>query len=157
VIRSGIGYDRHRFAEGRRLVLGGVEIPSERGLAGHSDADVLTHAIIDALLGAAALGDIGQQFPDTDPKYEGCNSIELLERAVAMVKQRGFTVVGVDATVIVERPQIAPFRDQMRAALSAALAIGADRVSVKATRGEGMGFVGRGEGAACLAIATVEQ
>lgn len=157
MIRSGIGYDRHRFADGRRLVLGGVEIPSERGLVGHSDADVLTHAVIDALLGATALGDIGQHFPDTDPAYEGGNSIELLERALAMVAERGFTVVNVDATVIVERPQIAPFRDQMRAALSAALAIDVERVSVKATRGEGMGFVGRGEGAACLAIATVER
>jgi 2-C-methyl-D-erythritol 2,4-cyclodiphosphate synthase len=156
VIRSGIGYDRHRFAEGRRLVLGGVEIPSELGLAGHSDADVLTHAIIDALLGAAALGDIGQHFPDSDPQYAGCNSIELLERAVAMVVERGFAVVNVDATVISERPQLAPFRDQMRDALAAALAVDSERVSVKATRGEGMGFVGRGEGAACMAIATVE-
>jgi 2-C-methyl-D-erythritol 2,4-cyclodiphosphate synthase len=157
VVRSGIGYDRHRFAEGRRLVLGGVEMPSERGLAGHSDADVLTHAIIDALLGAAALGDIGQHFPDTDPEYEGCNSIELLERAVAMLGERGFTVVNVDATVITERPQIAPAREQIRASLAAALGVDVDRVSVKATRGEGMGFVGRGEGAACMAIATVER
>jgi 2-C-methyl-D-erythritol 2,4-cyclodiphosphate synthase len=156
VVRSGIGYDRHRFAEGRRLVLGGVEIPAERGLAGHSDADVLTHAVIDALLGAAALGDIGQHFPDTDPRYEGCNSIELLERAVGMVAQHGFTIVNVDATVIAERPKLASFRDQMRESLAAALRVDVDQVSVKATRGEGMGFVGRGEGAACMAIATVE-
>lgn len=137
-------------------MLGGVEIPSELGLAGHSDADVLTHAVIDALLGAAALGDIGQHFPDTDPRYAGSNSIELLERAVAMVVERGFKVVNVDATVISERPQLAPFREKMREALATALAVDSERVSVKATRGEGMGFVGRGEGAACMAIATVE-
>ena len=157
MIRSGIGYDRHRFAEGRRLVLGGVEIPSDRGLAGHSDADVLTHAVIDALLGAAALGDIGQHFPDTDPQYEGCSSIELLEKVVALLRDRSYAIVNVDATIVIERPQIAPFRHQMRLSLAATLGIGIEYVSVKATRGEGMGFVGRGEGAACMAIATVEQ
>jgi 2-C-methyl-D-erythritol 2,4-cyclodiphosphate synthase len=157
VVRSGIGYDRHRFAEGRRLVLGGVEVPSERGLAGHSDADVLTHAVIDALLGATALGDIGQHFPDTDPQYRDSNSIELLERVVGMVSDRGFTLVNVDATLVIERPQVAPARDQIRASLAAALGTDVDRVSIKATRGEGMGFIGRGEGAACLAIATVES
>jgi 2-C-methyl-D-erythritol 2,4-cyclodiphosphate synthase len=156
-VRSGIGYDRHRFAEGRRLVLGGVEIPSERGLAGHSDADVLTHAIIDALLGAAGLGDIGQHFPDTDPQYAACNSIELLGKVRALLQDHGFTVVNVDATVILERPRLAPSRETMRASLAEALGVGADRVSVKATRGEGMGFIGRGEGAACMAIATVEE
>lgn len=156
MVRSGIGYDRHRFAEGRRLVLGGVEIPSERGLAGHSDADVLTHAVIDALLGAAALGDIGQHFPDTDPQYRDSNSVELLQRTGEMLSQNGFTVANIDATVVTERPQLAPFRDQMREVLATALALGVERVSVKATRGEGMGFVGRGEGAACMAIATVE-
>jgi 2-C-methyl-D-erythritol 2,4-cyclodiphosphate synthase len=155
-VRSGIGYDRHRFAEGRRLVLGGVEVPSERGLAGHSDADVLTHAIIDALLGAAALGDIGEHFPDTDACYEGSNSIELLSLVVEMLRARGFAIVNVDATVVLERPRIAPVREQIRASLADALGIAAERVSVKATRGEGMGFVGRGEGAACVAIATVE-
>ena len=157
MIRSGIGYDRHRFAEDRRLLLGGVEIPSERGLAGHSDADVLTHAIIDALLGAAALGDIGQHFPDTDPQYEECDSIELLEKVRALLDEGGFAVVNVDATVILERPQLARFREQMREALATALAVEIERVSVKATRGEGMGFIGRGEGAACMAIATVER
>jgi 2-C-methyl-D-erythritol 2,4-cyclodiphosphate synthase len=157
VIRSGIGYDRHRFSESRRLVLGGVEIPSERGLAGHSDADVLTHAIIDALLGAAALGDIGQHFPDTDPRYEGCDSIELLAKVRSLLEDGGFAVVNVDATVILEEPRLAGFRDQMRDALAKALAVDIGRVSVKATRGEGMGFIGRGEGAACMAIATVER
>ena len=157
MILSGLGYDRHRFAEGRRLVLGGVEIPSERGLAGHSDADVLTHAVIDALLGAAALGDIGQHFPDTDPQYEGCSSIELLEKVVGLLADRSYAIVNVDTTIVMERPQIAPFRHQMRLSISATLGIGIERVSVKATRGEGIGFVGRGEGAACMAIATVEQ
>ena len=157
MVRSGIGYDRHRLAEGRRLVLGGVEIPSERGLAGHSDADVLTHAVIDALLGAAALGDIGQHFPDTDPQYQDGNSIELLERVVAMLGEHGLAVVNVDATVVLERPALAPAREEMRASLADALGIDIGGVSVKATRGEGMGFVGRGEGAACMAIATVEQ
>jgi 2-C-methyl-D-erythritol 2,4-cyclodiphosphate synthase len=157
VIRSGIGYDCHRFAEGRRLVLGGVGIPSERGLAGHSDADVLTHAIIDALLGAAALEDIGEHFPDSDPQYRDSDSIELLKRVVALLSDRGFTIVNVDASVIIEQPKIAPLRQEIRGSLAEALGVGVDRVSVKATRGEGMGFVGRGEGAACLAIATVEK
>ena len=157
MIRSGIGYDCHRFAEGRRLVLGGVELSSERGLAGHSDADVLTHAIIDALLGATALGDIGEHFPDTDPQYRDSNSIELLRRVVAMVTERGFAIVNLDATVLIEHPKIAPERDQIRTSLADALGIDVDRISVKATRGEGMGFVGRGEGAACTAIATVER
>jgi 2-C-methyl-D-erythritol 2,4-cyclodiphosphate synthase len=156
-VQTGLGYDCHRFAEGRRLMLGGVEVPFERGLAGHSDADVLTHAIIDALLGAAALGDIGQHFPDTDERYREANSLELLGAAVALLSERGFGVVNVDATIILEHPQIAPARERMRLALADALGIGVERVSVKATRGEGMGFVGRGEGAACLAIATVER
>jgi 2-C-methyl-D-erythritol 2,4-cyclodiphosphate synthase len=156
VSRSGIGYDCHRFAEGRRLVLGGVEIPSERGLVGHSDADVLTHAVIDALLGAAALGDIGQHFPDTDPAHKDANSIELLERVRGLLRAEGFAIANVDATLIIERPAIAPAGDQIRASLAGALGLDVERVSVKATRGEGMGFVGRGEGAACIAIATVE-
>lgn len=138
-------------------MLGGVELPFERGLAGHSDADVLTHAIIDALLGAAALGDIGAHFPDTDPEYKDCNSIELLARVVALLSEDGYTIVNVDATVILERPALAAVRDQIRGRLAGALGIALDGVSVKATRGEGMGFVGRGEGAACMAIATVER
>jgi 2-C-methyl-D-erythritol 2,4-cyclodiphosphate synthase len=156
-VQSGIGYDRHRFVEGRRLVLGGVEIPFELGLAGHSDADVLTHAIIDALLGAAALGDIGQHFPDADERYRDASSIELLRRTVAMLDANGFAVRHVDATVLLERPAVAPAREEIRAKLAGALGIEADQVSVKATRGEGLGFVGRGEGAGCLAVATVER
>jgi 2-C-methyl-D-erythritol 2,4-cyclodiphosphate synthase len=155
MIRTGIGYDCHRFAPGRRLVLGGIELQSDHGLEGHSDADVLTHAIIDALLGAAGLADIGQHFPDTDPKYAEANSVELLRTVGAMLAAQGLTVGNVDTTVVIEEPKLAPFTEQMRVNLSGALGIPPDRVSVKATRGEGMGFVGRGEGAAALAVATV--
>jgi 2-C-methyl-D-erythritol 2,4-cyclodiphosphate synthase len=154
--RTGLGYDCHRFADGRRLVLGGIEIAHDRGLAGHSDADVLTHAIIDAVLGAAALGDIGEHFPDTDERYRGADSLELLRTTVEMVAERGFAIVNVDATVIIEQPHLAPFRERMRSALSDALGLPPDDVNVKATRGEGMGFVGTGEGAAALAVATIE-
>jgi 2-C-methyl-D-erythritol 2,4-cyclodiphosphate synthase len=152
---TGLGYDCHPFAGGRPLVLGGVQIEHERGLAGHSDADVLTHAIIDALLGAAALGDIGQHFPDTDERYRDANSIELLVAAAALLAAQGFAIVHVDATVVIERPALAPHRERIRAALAEALNIPVEHVSVKATRGEGMGFVGREEGAAALAIATI--
>jgi 2-C-methyl-D-erythritol 2,4-cyclodiphosphate synthase len=155
-ITTGLGYDCHRFAEGRRLVLGGVEIPHERGLAGHSDADVLAHAIIDALLGAAALGDIGQHFPDTEERYRDADSIELLRETVALLAKRGFVVCHVDATVVLERPHLATARERIRANLADALGLGIDHVNVKATRGEGMGFIGREEGAAALAIATID-
>ena len=155
MIRTGIGYDCHRFAAGRRLVLGGVELSSDLGLEGHSDADVLTHAIIDALLGAAALGDIGRHFPDTDPRYAGADSIALLREVGAMLGARGWTVGNVDATVVIEEPKLAPFVERMCASLTDALGLPSGRISVKATRGEGMGFVGRGEGAAALAVATV--
>jgi 2-C-methyl-D-erythritol 2,4-cyclodiphosphate synthase len=152
---TGIGYDCHRFAEGRRLVLGGVEIDHERGLSGHSDADVLTHAVIDALLGAAALGDIGQHFPDTDERYRDADSLELLRAAGGLLAEAGRTVVHVDATVVIERPALAPHREAIRRGLADALGVGMEQVSVKATRGEGMGFVGREEGAAALAVATL--
>jgi 2-C-methyl-D-erythritol 2,4-cyclodiphosphate synthase len=154
-VRTGIGYDCHRFAEGRRLVLGGVELDHERGLRGHSDADVVTHAIIDALLGAAALGDIGQHFPDTDERYRDADSLELLQATAAMLADRGFAVANVDVTVVIEQPSIAPHRAAMRANLAEALGVAAEQVSVKATRGERMGFVGRQEGAAALAVATL--
>jgi len=154
--RTGIGYDCHPFAEGRRLVIGGVAIEHDRGLAGHSDADVLAHAIIDALLGAAGLGDIGAHFPDTDERYRDADSLELLRATVGMLSERGLSVVHVDATVILERPVLAPHREGIRAALAGAIGVPAEHVNVKATRGEGMGFIGRGEGAAALAIATVE-
>jgi 2-C-methyl-D-erythritol 2,4-cyclodiphosphate synthase len=154
-VSTGLGYDCHRFAEGRPLVLGGVTIDHDRGLDGHSDADVLTHAIIDAMLGACALGDIGQHFPDTDPRFRGADSIELLRATVRLLAEAGFQTEHVDATVVIERPKLAPARDAMRARLADALGLGLEHVSVKATRGEGMGFVGRQEGAAALAVATV--
>jgi 2-C-methyl-D-erythritol 2,4-cyclodiphosphate synthase len=146
--RTGIGVDSHAFAAGRRLILGGVEIPHDAGLAGHSDADVLAHAITDALLGAAGLGDIGQHFPDTDAAWKDADSIGLLRRVAALVG----AVEHVDATVMMERPRLAPHRDAIRASLEAALGC---TVNVKATTGEGMGFVGRGEGVAALAVVTL--
>jgi 2-C-methyl-D-erythritol 2,4-cyclodiphosphate synthase len=146
--RSGIGIDSHAFAEGRKLILGGVEIPYERGLKGFSDADVLAHAITDALLGAAGLGDIGQHFPDTDETWRGADSIELLRAVVAQVG----AIEHVDCTVMMERPKLSPHRDAIRARLEAVLGC---TVNVKATTGEGMGFVGRGEGVAALAVATL--
>ena len=150
--RTGIGIDSHRFAAGRRLVLGGVEIPYELGLAGHSDADVLAHAIADALLGAAGLGDIGRHFPDTDEAWRDADSMELLRTVVERVQEAGFVVENVDATVMLERPKLAPHHDAIHASLAAVLEC---PVNVKATTGEGMGFVGRGEGAAALAVATL--
>jgi len=150
-VRTGIGIDSHRFEPGRRLVLGGVEIPYELGLAGHSDADVLAHAIADALLGAAGLGDIGQHFPDTDEAWRDADSIELLRTVVERVVEQGYWIEHVDATVMLERPKLAPHREAIEASLSAVLG----SVNVKATTGEGMGFVGRGEGAAALAVATI--
>jgi 2-C-methyl-D-erythritol 2,4-cyclodiphosphate synthase len=154
-VRTGIGYDCHRFVAGRPLVIGGVRIPFEQGLLGHSDADVLTHAVIDALLGAAGLGDIGEHFPDTDERYRGADSLALLRRTVALLTEHGFTVVNVDATVVTEAPKLLAHRPQVRSNLAAAMDVDPGQVNVKATRGEGMGFVGRGEGAACLAIATL--
>jgi 2-C-methyl-D-erythritol 2,4-cyclodiphosphate synthase len=154
-VQVGIGYDCHPFAPDRRLVLGGVELPAEVGLAGHSDADVLTHAIIDALLGAAGLPDIGHHFPDTDARYRDADSLELLRTTVALLREHALSVVHVDATVMIERPKLAPVREQIRDSLADTIGIAHNHVSVKATRGEGMGFVGRGEGAAALAVATV--
>jgi 2-C-methyl-D-erythritol 2,4-cyclodiphosphate synthase len=153
-VRVGLGVDTHRFADGRPLILGGVEIPHERGLAGHSDADVLAHAITDAILGAADMGDIGQHFPDTDPRYAGADSIALLREVVALVRAEGWHVEHVDATVMMERPKLAPHREAIAARLREA--VGAS-VSVKATTGEGMGFVGREEGVAAMAVATLTQ
>ena len=149
----GIGYDSHRLLHGRRLVIGGVEIPSERGLDGHSDADVLTHAVIDALLGAAGMDDIGQHFPDTDERWRDADSLELLASAVAMVRAEGIEIVNVDCTVVMEAPKLAPHRQAIRERLAHALALEPRRVNVKASTGEGIGFVGRGEGVAALAVA----
>ncbi|MDX6670046.1 MAG: 2-C-methyl-D-erythritol 2,4-cyclodiphosphate synthase [Solirubrobacteraceae bacterium] len=156
-ISTGIGYDVHRFAAGRRLVLGGVEVEHEAGLEGWSDADVLTHAVIDALLGAAGLGDIGQQFPDTDERWRDADSLELLRTVVAQVAAEGCAIRHVDVTVVLEAPKLGPHRDEIRGNLSAVLGLALPHVNVKATRGEGMGFVGRGEGASALAVATLER
>ena len=156
--RTGLGWDSHRFKAGRPLILGGVEFAgAELGLDGHSDADVLTHAVMDALLGAAGLDDIGVQFPDSDGAYEGADSIALLGEVLASVAAQGWEVVHVDTTVLMERPRIGPYRAAMRESLAAALGLDAGAVNVKASTGEGMGFVGRLEGAAALAVATVEQ
>jgi 2-C-methyl-D-erythritol 2,4-cyclodiphosphate synthase len=154
---TGIGYDSHRLAEGRRLILGGVEIPSERGLEGHSDADVLTHAVIDALLGAAGLGDIGEHFPDSDERFRDADSIGLLAGVVTSVIAAGFELVNVDTTIVMERPKLADHKEQIRTTLAAALGLAPVRVNVKATTGEGIGFVGRGEGVAALAIASLDH
>jgi 2-C-methyl-D-erythritol 2,4-cyclodiphosphate synthase len=149
----GLGYDSHRLVAGRRLVLGGVEIPSELGLDGHSDADVLTHAVIDALLGAAGMGDIGQHFPDTDERWKDADSMELLQAVVGMLGEAGHRVGNVDCTVVLEAPKLAPYRESIRESLAGALGVDVARVNVKATTGERMGFVGRGEGAVALAVA----
>jgi 2-C-methyl-D-erythritol 2,4-cyclodiphosphate synthase len=155
-MRVGFGFDVHRLTPGRRLVLGGVEIPYELGLAGHSDADVLVHAVMDALLGAAGLPDIGQQFPDTDPRYAGADSCALLAEVVGMLDDAGFRVVNVDAVVACEEPRLAPHVLVMREKLGNALGIDADNVSVKATSTEGLGCTGRGEGIAAWAVVLVE-
>ncbi len=151
-MRIGHGYDVHKFAKDRKLILGGVEIPFEMGLLGHSDADVLLHAISDALLGAAALGDIGLLFPDTDPQYEGADSIQLLRQVCRKVREAGFEIENVDATVLAQQPKLRPYIDDMRAMISAALGIDIDCVSVKATTEEGLGFTGRKEGIAAHAV-----
>ena len=154
---AGIGWDSHRLAAGRPLILGGVTIAHDRGLDGHSDADVLTHAVIDALLGAAALGDIGQHFPDSDERYRDADSMELLRTVVAMLAERGLRVAHVDTTVVMERPKLAGHREAIRASLAAALGVEPGQVNVKASTGEGMGFIGREEGVAALAVATLRE
>ena len=156
-IATGFGYDVHRLVEGRPLVIGGIEVPYSHGLLGHSDADVLTHAIIDALLGAAGLGDIGEHFPDTDERYRGADSIVLLEATVALLAGLGCTVEHVDATVVIEQPKLVPYKEAMRERLATAMGVGKPRLNVKATRGEGMGFVGRLEGVAAMAVATITR
>jgi 2-C-methyl-D-erythritol 2,4-cyclodiphosphate synthase len=155
--RVGIGYDTHRSSGVRTLVLGGVELPGVPGLHGFSDSDVLAHAVTDAVLGAAALGDIGRHFPDTDPRYEGASSIELLREAVARLGAEGWGVVNVDATVVCEEPKIAPHAAEMAERLAGALGVEPARVSVKGTTNEGMGFVGRGEGIAAVAVAMIAR
>ncbi len=152
-MRIGHGYDVHRLIAGRKLILGGVEIPYSLGLLGHSDADVLTHAIMDALLGAAGLWDIGHAFPDTDPAYEGISSLVLLERVVEMLREEGYTIENVDATVLAQQPKLSPYIPQMRERLAKAMEIDVIQVNVKATTEEGLGFTGAGEGIAAHAVA----
>lgn len=156
-MRIGLGYDSHRFAEGRRLVLGGVEFPGETGLSGHSDADVLLHALIDALLGAAALGDIGSHFPDDDPKWEGADSAKLLEAVVAEVAAAGYRVANVDATVVCERPKLRPKVDAIRARVAALVGIDVSAVSVKGKTNERMDDIGAGVGVAAHAVVLLEE
>ncbi len=157
MIRVGIGYDSHRFAAGRPLILAGQTIPHSQGLAGHSDADAVAHAVTDAILGATASGDIGSLFPDTDEAWRGADSMRLLGLALEMIGRRGFRVRQVDVTVVLEQPRLAPYRGAMAAALATVLGIAPSDVGVKAKTNEGMGFIGRGEGIAVMAVATVED
>lgn len=156
-MRVGMGYDVHRLVEGRKLILGGVEIPYEKGLLGHSDADVLLHAIMDSLLGAAALGDIGQHFPDTDPAYKGASSIELLKRVGELFEENCYYISNIDATVIAQRPKLAGYREQMRANIAEALHLELDQVNIKATTEEGLGFTGTGEGISSQAVCLIDK
>jgi 2-C-methyl-D-erythritol 2,4-cyclodiphosphate synthase len=157
MIHTGIGYDSHRFVEGRKLILGGVEIPYPQGLLGHSDADVLAHAICDALLGAVADGDIGQHFPDSDPRWEGADSLKLLGAVVQRLDASGWAIVNIDSTIITEAPKLAPYVKAMRVKLAATLKIDVSCVSVKGKTNEGMGAIGHREGIAAMAVATLEK
>jgi 2-C-methyl-D-erythritol 2,4-cyclodiphosphate synthase len=156
-MRTGIGYDIHRLVEDRKLVLGGVDIPYVKGLLGYSDADVLIHAISDAMLGALALGDIGEHFPNTDPKWRNISSVEILTKAFNMVSEKGFTVNNIDSMIIAEEPKLYPFKDLMVEKISGALGIGKDRVSVKATTNEGVGALGKGDAIAAYAVVTLTE
>ena len=156
-MRIGQGYDVHRLVEGRKLIIGGVDIPYEKGLLGHSDADVLLHAVMDALLGAAALGDIGQHFPDSDEKYKGISSIALLKKVGKILQENGYMIENIDSTVIAQRPKLLPYRPQMAENIAAALGIEKEQVSVKATTEEGLGFTGTGEGISAQAIALLSS
>jgi len=155
-VRSGLGFDLHPLVDGRPLILGGVTVPSERGLGGHSDADVLTHAVCEALLGALALGDLGRLFPDTDPRYKGASSLGLLRSVMDLLSSKGARVVNVDVTVICQAPRLASFLPEMARRLTETMALGPDRVSVKAKSPEHLGLVGRGEGVASMAVVSVE-
>ena len=156
-MRIGQGYDVHRLVEGRKLIIGGVDIPYEKGLLGHSDADVLLHAVMDALLGAAALGDIGQHFPDSDERYKGISSIALLKEVGKILQENGYLIENIDSTVIAQRPKLLPYRPQMAENIAAALGIEKEQVSVKATTEEGLGFTGTGEGISAQAIALLSS
>lgn len=156
-VRFGFGYDVHRLVEKRKLILGGVEIPFERGSLGHSDGDALLHAIANALLGAAALGDIGKHFPDTDDRFKDISSLIILKKVSELLRERHFILVNVDSTVVLQQPKIAPYIDEMRSRIASTLGLKVDQVSVKATTHEGLGFIGAGDGVAAYAIASVEE
>lgn len=156
-MKIGQGYDVHKLIEGRELILGGVHVPFEKGLDGHSDADVLVHAIMDALLGAAALGDIGKLFPDTDEKYKGADSLKLLEVVVTLLKNNGYEIINIDSTIIAQAPKLRPYIDQMRANIAKTIKLDIDQISIKATTEEGLGFTGRGEAIAASAITLVQK
>jgi 2-C-methyl-D-erythritol 2,4-cyclodiphosphate synthase len=155
--KIGIGYDIHRLVKGRPLILGGLKIPFKKGLLGHSDADVLTHAVMDAILGAMGKGDIGRYFPDSEPRYKGANSLELLKEVVGMLYRQGLTVNNLDATLIAQEPKLSPYLDEMGRQLSCVLGVDAGSVNVKATTTEGLGFCGRGEGMAACAVVTLKH
>lgn len=157
VLRVGLGYDVHAFADGRKLILGGVEVPSDRGLLGQSDADVLVHALMDAILGAMREGDIGKHFPDTDAAYAGASSLLLLERVAGLMSEGGWRLLDADTVLVMESPKIAPFREEMRARIAAAVGVGVERIGVKATTTEGLGLTGRREGAAAQAVVLLER
>ena len=157
MIRIGHGYDVHAFADNRKCILGGVDVPCEKGLLGHSDADVLLHAVSDSLLGAAALGDIGKHFPDTDERYKGADSLKLLKNVCELINSKGYKVVNIDATVIAQMPKLAPFIDQMRCNIAGALCVDVDFVSVKATTEEKLGFTGRKEGISAHCVCLIEK
>lgn len=156
-MRIGLGHDMHALVEGRALVLGGVEVPYERGLLGHSDADVLVHAVMDAILGAMRAGDIGAHFPDTDAQYAGCSSIGLLQHVAALMRDAGWSLVDLDAVLVLERPKVSPYRDAMRTNIARALGVPVERVGLKATTTEGLDATGRGEGVAATAVVLLER
>lgn len=154
-MRIGHGYDVHRLVEDRKLIIGGVEIPYDKGLLGHSDADVLTHAVMDAILGAAALGDIGKHFPDTDERFKGADSVELLKHVGVLIKERGYKISNIDATIIAQRPKMAPYIEEMKVNLSKALNMELDCINIKATTEEGLGFTGNGDGIAAHSVCII--
>ena len=156
-MRIGMGQDVHRLVEGRKFIMGGVEIPYEKGLLGHSDADVLLHAVMDALLGAAALGDIGKHFPDTDEKYKGISSLQLLKHVSLLLEEKEYSIINIDATIVAQRPKMRPYIDQMRENIASVVGIDVDRVNVKATTEEGLGFTGEGLGISADAICLIEN
>jgi len=155
-MRVGLGYDVHKLVEGRQLILGGVDIPFEKGLLGHSDADVLTHALCDALLGAAGLGDIGEHFPDTDPEYKDISSIKLLYEAFQMLCEKGFSILNVDTVIFAEAPKLSPYRQDMQMTLAKALGLPLDHLNIKATTTEGLGMIGQGEGIGAMAVVLIQ-